>query len=145
MLYGVRDAKDPKHAESIKPHLATVSDAASASDVVVFATPWAATEAAIASCGTGLNGKILVDATNPIFGRLEGLRPSGLDSGGEQARSGTAGDARSARSEWREKHALTECFSRRAGGALGARRARRESVQHHRVRAVGRATMMHKN
>ena len=44
---------------------AGVADAAKQAELVLFATPWNATKDAIQSCGN-LEGKIVVDATNPI-------------------------------------------------------------------------------
>ncbi len=40
--------------------------------MLLFATPWAATESAIASAGD-LTGKIVIDATNPLHSDLSGL------------------------------------------------------------------------
>jgi 8-hydroxy-5-deazaflavin:NADPH oxidoreductase len=56
---------------------------ATTSDVLVFATPWAATEAAIAACGD-LSGKIVVDTTNPVAADFSGLSIGHTDSAGEQ-------------------------------------------------------------
>lgn len=63
VVFGVREPSDPRHADLGAPAL-SVADAAAAADVVVLATPWAATEQAaraVASCGA-----IIVDATNPL-------------------------------------------------------------------------------
>ena len=57
-------------------------EAVDGADVVLLATPWAATESMIALCG-GLAGKIVLDATNPL-GEGMALTHSGSDSGGEQ-------------------------------------------------------------
>jgi predicted dinucleotide-binding enzyme len=55
--------------------------AATAGDVIVLATPWGGTEAAVAALGK-LDGKILIDATNPLTRDL-GLAIGHTDSGGE--------------------------------------------------------------
>jgi 8-hydroxy-5-deazaflavin:NADPH oxidoreductase len=52
-------------------------------DVVVLATPWPATKDAIAACGS-LNGKIVLDATNPLLPTLEGMDHDSGPSGGEK-------------------------------------------------------------
>jgi hypothetical protein len=64
-------------------HAAPVSEAARASEVVLLATPWPATRDAIAAAGD-LSGKILIDATNPLLPRLDGLEVGTNTSGGEQ-------------------------------------------------------------
>jgi predicted dinucleotide-binding enzyme len=50
----------------------TTAEAANASDVIVLATPWPATTAALASAGN-LSGKVIIDATNPLLSDLSGL------------------------------------------------------------------------
>ena len=50
----------------------TTAEAANASDVIVLATPWPATKAALASAGN-LSGKVIIDATNPLLSDLSGL------------------------------------------------------------------------
>ena len=57
-------------------------DAAQWGEVVVLATPWPATEQAIAACG-GLGGKVVLDATNPLLPNLAGLDHA-AGSGGER-------------------------------------------------------------
>src|SRR5947209_4006945 len=51
---------------------ASVPEAVAASTTLLFATPWPATKAAIESAGN-LNGKLLIDATNPLLPDLSGL------------------------------------------------------------------------
>ena len=46
---------------------------ADAADVVVIATPWSSTEAAVKSLGNSLANKIVIDCTNPL-----GIGPDGL-------------------------------------------------------------------
>ena len=50
---------------------------------MVLATPWPATKDAIGTCGS-LNGKIVLDATNPLLPALEGMDHADGSSGGER-------------------------------------------------------------
>ena len=68
--FGVRHPGDPKHRgllEACGPNAsnATNGEAAAFGDVIAVATPWEATQPAIAECGN-LAGKVLVDCTNPL-------------------------------------------------------------------------------
>jgi 8-hydroxy-5-deazaflavin:NADPH oxidoreductase len=68
--YGVRNPADPKHAELRATllhggQILSVRDAAAAAEVILLATPWDGTAAALQECGS-LAGKIIADATNPI-------------------------------------------------------------------------------
>ncbi len=97
ICFGVRDLK----AEKVQTLLRTIGDkaraaspaeAAASCDVVVLATPWPATEAAIRSMGR-LTGKIVLDATNPLTKGAGGI---GLEighttSGGEKVQSWASG------------------------------------------------------
>ncbi len=70
----------------------TAAEAAAFGDVIVLATPWPATEAAIRSMGD-LKGRIVLDATNPLAMGADGL---GLEighgiSGGEKVQGWAAG------------------------------------------------------
>lgn len=60
----------------------TAAEAVAASEVVLLATPWGAAEPAIASAGD-LNGKVLIDATNPLYSDLSGLSIGTANSAGE--------------------------------------------------------------
>ena len=57
-------------------------DAARDADVVVFATPWKATPAAVESAGA-LTGKVVIDCTNPFAPGLTGLDVPDGKSGAE--------------------------------------------------------------
>lgn len=57
---------------------------------VVLATPWAGTVAAAQALQPAA-GQIIIDATNPIRGRLEGLTPGGDDSGAETVQRAVPG------------------------------------------------------
>jgi predicted dinucleotide-binding enzyme len=90
---GGRDAKNEKAAAWVKESgpkasSGTFTDAASFGELIVLATLGAANKAALEQAGPrNLEGKVLIDATNPLdFSR--GFPPSlaiaGSDSGGEQ-------------------------------------------------------------
>jgi len=75
-----------------KARAGTAAEAAAFGDVIVLATPWPATEAAIRSMGD-LKGRIVMDATNPLAMGPDGL---GLEighgiSGGEKVQGWAAG------------------------------------------------------
>jgi 8-hydroxy-5-deazaflavin:NADPH oxidoreductase len=78
-------AKMQKLARESGPNasIASNAEAASASDVLLVATPWEATEEALHSAGN-LAGKIVIDATNPLLPGLEGLSIGCSRSAGEQ-------------------------------------------------------------
>ena len=68
--FGVRDPGDPKHRgvlDACGPNggIGTNVEAAAFGEVMVLATPWNATQSALAECGN-LAGKVLVDCTNPL-------------------------------------------------------------------------------
>jgi NADPH-dependent F420 reductase len=62
---------------------ASPGGAASASEIILLATPWPATEEAIRGCGD-LSGKIVIDATNPVLPTLDGLSVGNTSSAAEQ-------------------------------------------------------------
>lgn len=87
ILFGVRDPARDKYQSLVtqtggRAVLATNAEAARVAQVIVLATPWTTTEAALADCGA-LAGKIIVDATNPLGADLN-LAMGLTDSGGEQ-------------------------------------------------------------
>ena len=61
-----------------------MAEAAELGEIVVLATPWAATEAAIREAGAGLRNKPLIDCTNPLSADFSALTIGTSDSGGEQ-------------------------------------------------------------
>jgi predicted dinucleotide-binding enzyme len=83
VVYGVRDPSAAKHARLAHPRLA-LGDAAKASEAVVLATPWPATESACRALGP-LAGKIVLDCTNPLARGSSGidLAVGHTTSGGE--------------------------------------------------------------
>jgi predicted dinucleotide-binding enzyme len=92
VLFGIPDPDDPKYAALPRVRLHRPAAAASEAGIVVLATPWPATEAAVKGLGD-LSGKILVDCTNPL-----GIGSDGLElvlgweiSGGERVASWAPG------------------------------------------------------
>ena len=85
IVFGVRRPQDSKYRELAEAGatIETVAEAVRDTEVVVLATPWGATEAAIRTAG-GLAGKVVVDCTNPLKPDLSGLTHGDRDSGGEQ-------------------------------------------------------------
>jgi len=95
VIFGARNPRDAKVAAVVKEagsnaRAASVPEAASQADVVVLANPWPATQAVIQSAGN-LNGKIVLDCTNPLRPDLSGLTVGHTDSAGEQVAAWTVG------------------------------------------------------
>ena len=67
----------------------TVAEAAQC-EVILLATPWPATRAALESAGS-MEGKLLIDATNPLKANLAGLEFGNTTSGAEQVASWAPG------------------------------------------------------
>jgi predicted dinucleotide-binding enzyme len=85
VVFGVPHPPDPKYNSLPRERLHLPLEAARYADIVVLATPWSATEAAVKSLGD-LSGKTIIDCTNPL-----GMGADGLElvighntSGGEQ-------------------------------------------------------------
>ncbi|TMJ85699.1 MAG: F420-dependent NADP oxidoreductase [Alphaproteobacteria bacterium] len=94
VTWGLRNPADPKYGSLPKQRVKRAEEAVKDAEVVVIATPWSATEAAIKSIGS-LAGKIVIDCTNPL-----GMGPDGLQlvvgfntSAGEQVASWARGAA----------------------------------------------------
>jgi 8-hydroxy-5-deazaflavin:NADPH oxidoreductase len=92
VTWGLRNPLDPKYGALPKGRIKPPSEAARDADVVVIATPWPATEAAVKGLG-GLANKVVIDCTNPL-----GMGPDGLQhvlgfntSAGEQVASWAPG------------------------------------------------------
>jgi hypothetical protein len=96
--YGVRTPADPKYHDLPAGMAAEPGEAAADAEVIVLATPWPATEAAIAGLKAALgdlSGRLVIDCTNPL-----GMGPAGLElalghtvSGAEQVARWAAGAA----------------------------------------------------
>jgi predicted dinucleotide-binding enzyme len=83
VVYGLRNPEQPGEGlDDPGARVASVRDAVAAADVLVLATPWAATEAALAAAGD-LGGRPLLDATNPLGPGMV-LTHGHTDSGAEQ-------------------------------------------------------------
>ena len=88
VIFGVRDPNSEKVKTVLensgqKARAAGVAEAASAAEIVVFATPWSATQDAVQAAGS-LDGKLVVDCTNPIAPDLKGLVIGTTTSAAEQ-------------------------------------------------------------
>src|SRR5262245_31401317 len=88
ICFSVRRPNDDKTRQIVqsiggKTHLGTVAEAAAFGDVVVLATPWHATGAAIQAAGD-LSGKTVIDCTNPLKADVSGLELGFTTSGAEQ-------------------------------------------------------------
>jgi predicted dinucleotide-binding enzyme len=92
VVWGVRNPADSKYAALPHERRLAAAEAARDADIVVIATPWSATEAAIKGLGS-LAGKIVIDCTNPLGMSGDGLQlVLGFDtSAGEQIASWTPG------------------------------------------------------
>jgi predicted dinucleotide-binding enzyme len=92
VTWGLRNPADPKYDGLPKERRKQGAEAAKDAEVVVIATPWSATEAAVKALGN-LAGKVVIDCTNPL-----GMGPEGLQlvlgfntSAGEQVASWAPG------------------------------------------------------
>jgi len=89
IIFGVprpSEAKTQNTVTSIgaKASAKGVAEAAALGEIVVLATPWAATEAAIREAGAALHNKAVIDCTNPLTADFSSLTIGTNDSGGEQ-------------------------------------------------------------
>jgi predicted dinucleotide-binding enzyme len=87
VCFGVRRPQDSEIQGLLKAagngaKAGSVAEAAAFGEVVVLATPWPATEAAVRSAGD-LSGKIVIDCINPLKADLSGLEVGQTTSGGE--------------------------------------------------------------
>src|SRR3954451_15002866 len=95
VLFGVRHPDDDKTRRLVaavgpRAQAGTVAEAASFGEVVVLATPWPATEAAIRQAGD-LTGKALIDCTSPLKPDLSGLEVGFNTSGAERVAGWASG------------------------------------------------------
>src|SRR5262249_45899026 len=101
VTWGLRNPADPKYASLPKERIKAPVEAVRNAEVVVIATPWSATEAAIKSLGS-LAGKTVIDCTNPL----------GMGSDGLQLVLGTPLPASRSRAG-RRAHLSSRCSTRR--------------------------------
>lgn len=85
IAFGVRDPLAPKHhdAKALGEFMKN-ERAVEGADAVIVALPWAGTEAALKALGSALDGKVVIDATNPIRADFTGLEFGQDDSAGER-------------------------------------------------------------
>jgi predicted dinucleotide-binding enzyme len=96
VMFGVPNPSSPKVLELLKKtagraKAGSVAATAAHGEVVVFATPWAATQDAIRQAGD-LTGKVVLDCTNPVKDDLSGLTVGHTTSGGEQVAAWAGSD-----------------------------------------------------
>jgi predicted dinucleotide-binding enzyme len=88
LFFGVRSPQDDKARQLVQSvesnaRAGSVADAAAFGEVLVLATPWGATEAAVRAAGD-LTGKVVIDCTNPLKADFSGLEVGFTTSGAEQ-------------------------------------------------------------
>jgi 8-hydroxy-5-deazaflavin:NADPH oxidoreductase len=88
VIFGTRDPQGMEKNQlaakaSGKTSAASFADTARQGEVLLLATPWPAAEEVIRGLGD-LNGKILIDATNPLLPDLSGLTLGTATSAGER-------------------------------------------------------------
>lgn len=99
VILGVRTESADRHrdfATRIGASIATPERASALVDAILLATPWPATEGVIRQLGS-LEGKLLIDATNPIKADFSGLEDG--PSGAERVAS------------WAPKAHVVKCFN----------------------------------
>ena len=88
IFFGVRHPQDDKTRQLLqsigpKAQAGTVAEAVAFAEVVVLATPWQGTEAAVRAAGD-LRGKTVIDCTNPLKPDVLGLEVGFATSGAER-------------------------------------------------------------
>jgi predicted dinucleotide-binding enzyme len=90
-------SRDPAKARALADQLAAGATAgtygaAPAGDIVILAVPYGSAAAIVAGYGDALDGKVIIDATNPVAADLKGLvTPNGSSGAQEIAKAATAG------------------------------------------------------
>jgi 8-hydroxy-5-deazaflavin:NADPH oxidoreductase len=95
VIFGLRDLQSQKAKDLLKSSTknlsaATVREAVARSEVVILSVPWAAARDAVEAAGE-LEGKILVDCTNPLAEDFKGLSIGFTTSAGELIAGWTKG------------------------------------------------------
>jgi predicted dinucleotide-binding enzyme len=94
--FGVRDTADAKLKELLaaapKSSAGGIADAAKFGEVVVLSVPWDATGETLRQAGAGLDGKILIDCTEPVS-----MGPDLLEKGLLVGHTTSAGEQTAAR------------------------------------------------
>ncbi|MHA6621190.1 NADPH-dependent F420 reductase [Pseudonocardia sp. DLS-67] len=87
--------RDPAKAEELAAALgatAGTAGAAPAGDIVILAVPYASAAAVVSEYGDALNGKVVIDITNPISPDFKGfVTPDGSSGAQEIAKAAPAG------------------------------------------------------
>jgi 8-hydroxy-5-deazaflavin:NADPH oxidoreductase len=99
--FGVSNPNDPKHDRLRKDtgaKFGLAKETCWGAEIVLFATPWPSTKAAVESAGS-LSGKIVVDCTNPINKEFSGLEIGQTISGGEMVQ------------QWAKGAKVVKCFN----------------------------------
>jgi predicted dinucleotide-binding enzyme len=86
IAFGVRDPESAK-VRSLTQQMPMArfllnGEAAHNAEIIVLATPWQSTEGAVRTCGD-LQGKTIIDCTNPLKSDFSGLEVGHSTSGGE--------------------------------------------------------------
>jgi predicted dinucleotide-binding enzyme len=90
-------SRDPAKAQALADKLAagTITGtygAAPAGDIVILAVPYSGAAAAVADYGDALEGKVIIDITNPVAPDMTGLvTPSGSSAAQQIAKAAPAG------------------------------------------------------
>jgi 8-hydroxy-5-deazaflavin:NADPH oxidoreductase len=90
-------SRDPAKARTLADQLAAGATtgtygAAPAGDIVILAVPYTSAAAVVAEYGDALDGKVIVDITNPVAPNLTGLvTPAGSSGAQEIVKSASAG------------------------------------------------------
>jgi 8-hydroxy-5-deazaflavin:NADPH oxidoreductase len=92
VIWGLRNPDDQKYAALPEERVKAPAEAVKGAEIVVIATPWSATQAAVQGLGS-LRSKIVIDCTNPLGMGSDGLQlVLGFDtSAGEQVASWAPG------------------------------------------------------
>lgn len=110
IVYGVRNPEDSRH-DALKilnsSTVASFADAANSAPILILATPWRATRDVLNQCGN-LNGKTLVDCTNPIREDFTGLE-FGQDTSAAEKIAG-----------WVPGAIVVKCFNQTGADNLGS-------------------------
>ena len=90
--------RDPAKAQAFAAKLGAGTTigtygAAPAGDIVILAVPYGGAALVVADFGTALNGKVIIDITNPVAPDLSGLVTPGGSSGAQETAKGLPADA----------------------------------------------------
>ena len=81
VVFGVRDANSPKTLQALEAAkgavVTSIAEAITVAEIILFSTPWATVPEIASANAKGLNGKIILDATNnfagPVINNLSAL------------------------------------------------------------------------